>query len=99
VADARVRNSAGGMCVADTSVWNSAVGVGVADDCVWNDGSSVGSGLLRRTVQYGMDEADLLSVTDIRALICIESAVYEELTDIRSVIWAKALDFCAFLLE
>ncbi|MGG1637926.1 hypothetical protein [Paenibacillus sp. NRS-1760] len=44
-------------------------------------------------------EQTCLSVTDTRALICVESAVIAELTDICSVIWAKAIDFSAFSLE
>ncbi|MGO4698012.1 hypothetical protein AB4Z50_27385 [Paenibacillus sp. 2TAB26] len=52
-----------------------------------------------RMLLSGWMKQTCLSVTDTRALICVESAVFVELTDICSAIWAKVLEFIVFLLE
>lgn len=60
--------------------------------CVWQ--------MIRcRMLLSGWMKQTCLSVTDTRALICVESAVFVELTDICSAIWAKVLEFIVFLLE
>jgi len=84
------RDVAGGVVAANNSVWN---GTCVAKDSAYN------GAVWNRWIRHGADVADLLNVTDTRALICMETAVCTKLTDIESVIWLQALEFNAFSHE